>query len=156
MRLTVSFLLFALGLFSSNAVVSNALFVPAISTTSSRESSFSGRSCSIGQRSSSGCKGMFLQKDNNGENDDDEKQTEKPTTMTKGTRPSMNPILFNIDAAITFGAIIFVLVGYILQVFGYSYVVEDGHLRIDTLEYRQFHDEVVKAAKEAKNLSNLH
>jgi hypothetical protein len=157
MRRPLSFLLFTLiALYVSTADVSNAFGTAILlSSSSSSRTSATSRRPSFRQRSECSFADLFLQKDEN----NDEKQIENPLqtpSMTKGTRPSINPILFNIDAAITFGAILFVLIGFVLNIFGYSYVVEDGHLRIDTLDYRQFHDEVVRAAKEANHrLSNL-
>lgn len=146
MRPTVSFL-FALVLFASTAVVGNAFVLPASSSVSS-SSSWCGRPV-IGCGPYHDKAVIFLQKDD----DNDDKEQTKPS-MTKGTRPSITPMFDNFNRAIWAFGILFIVSSFILESFGYSYVVVDNHLEINTLDYRQFQDEVVKAAKEAKRLSN--
>jgi hypothetical protein len=47
----------------------------------------------------------------------------------------------------------FVLVGFLLEAFGYSYMIRDGQLTIDTLDNRQFQEELTRGIKEsARNL----
>jgi hypothetical protein len=46
----------------------------------------------------------------------------------------------------------FVVIGFILQMFGYDYVVRDGRVTIDTVEARQFQMEVNKSMKGLKKL----
>jgi hypothetical protein len=74
----------------------------------------------VRQRSSSLCAGILLQKDNSIENNDEKQKKEPTSSMVKGTRPSITPILFNIDAAVTVGAILFLVIGFILQGFSHQ------------------------------------
>jgi hypothetical protein len=44
----------------------------------------------------------------------------------------------------------FLLVSFILQIFGYAFVMDSFGFRIDTLEARQFQDEIMKSVKEMR------
>jgi hypothetical protein len=56
-----------------------------------------------------------------------------------------------IGEAVTSAAYLFVACGLLLNVFGYSYVLKDNHITIDTLENRQFVREATKSMKESAN-----
>ena len=54
-----------------------------------------------------------------------------------------------LDGASYFVGILFLLSAYGLQLFGYSYLIDDnGRVRIDTIEARQFRDEVVRSKRQ--------
>ncbi|KAL7573062.1 hypothetical protein ACA910_018750 [Epithemia clementina (nom. ined.)] len=54
--------------------------------------------------------------------------------------------LSRLDRAIYAVGLVFLLSAFVLNLFGYSYLIDDhGTLRIDTLEARQFRDEIVQS-----------
>ena len=55
-----------------------------------------------------------------------------------------------LGSAITTAGWAFVAFGFLLNLFGYDYVVKDGRVTIDTVEARQFQKEVKKAMKQQK------
>jgi hypothetical protein len=111
---------------------------------------------------------IFLQKEDD-VNDDDHKEQENsnkppsevpaplsppPGMVTKGTRPAITPIFDNLNRAVFAFGIFFIVSSFILESFGYAYVIDnDNHLSINTLDYRNFQLEVIKAAKAAKDIS---
>jgi len=59
----------------------------------------------------------------------------------------------NFDSIVIGAGFVVIVFGFALNYFGYDYVVKDGRLTIDTIEARQFQDEVRKAAANAKKES---
>ena len=56
---------------------------------------------------------------------------------------------WNLSGAVTKAAWTFVLVGFLLNIFGYDYVFDkdNWNLRIDTIENKQFQQELVKSSR---------
>jgi hypothetical protein len=138
-------------LFTVVLIVSTAIGCHAFVPASSSVSSSFGRPVTVGRSQRHDKAGIFLAKDNDTNGKD---QSSNKPTMTKGTRPSITPLFDNFNRAIWAFGILFIVSAFVLESFGYSYVVVDNHLEINTLEFRQFQNEIVKVAKEAKSLSN--
>jgi hypothetical protein len=153
-RPALSFL-FALVLSVSAAIVSHA-FAP---TRISFVSCVGRPAVGYGRHHDKAC--IFLQNDDSDDDSDGKEQenANKPppapssTGMTKGTRPSITPMFYNWDRAIYAFGILFLVSSWLLESFGYSYVVVDKHFSVNTLDYRNFQNEVIKAAKEEKKTS---
>ena len=71
--------------------------------------------------------------------DDGDMNTFRPTATSS--------LVTNLQSAFVAAAWAFLAIGFILNLFGYDYVMEDGHLGIDTMEKSQFKQEVIKASK---------
>lgn len=56
-----------------------------------------------------------------------------------------------VNTVVTTGFWIFVAGGTLLNVFGYAFVLHDGHLNVDTLQNKQFQDEIARGLREAAN-----
>lgn len=56
--------------------------------------------------------------------------------------------LENVNKAATTTAYAFLVIGFLLNIFGYDFLVQDGKLTIDTLEKRQFQNEVTRTTKQ--------
>jgi hypothetical protein len=55
----------------------------------------------------------------------------------------------SISQTVTAMAWLFLISSFVLQALGYSFIVDDAGLRIDTLEAKQFQDEIAKSIKES-------
>jgi hypothetical protein len=54
---------------------------------------------------------------------------------------------YYIGKAVNLTAYFFIISAIVLNTFGYSYMIQDHWLTIDTLENRQFHDEIVRTIR---------
>ena len=63
------------------------------------------------------------------------------------TRPGSLAFIDNLQRAVSAAGWTFLVVGLLLNIFGYDYVMNDGRLTIDTMEASQFRQEVIKAGK---------
>lgn len=79
------------------------------------------------------------EKDDNDVSDDGDMFNFAPTPTAS--------LVTNLQSAFVAAAWAFLAFGVILNLFGYDYVMRDGHLAIDTTEAAQFQKEVVKASK---------
>lgn len=82
--------------------------------------------------------------------DDDDRTIEE--VERDASRKVASKLLFswNFSGAITKAAWTFVLIGFLLNLFGYDYVFDNENiwsLRIDTMENKQFQQELVKSSK---------
>lgn len=86
--------------------------------------------------------------DQNKGNNDDRSIEEVEREASRKVASSLM-FTWNLQEALTKTAWTFVLVGFILNIFGYDYVFDKDNLslRIDTIENKQFQQEVVKASK---------
>jgi hypothetical protein len=96
---------------------------------------------------------LFSKKD-----DKDSKDVFDRRSFSEKEEESSKKVFNNLTAGNGLGTIVtgagwtFVVIGFILNMFGYDYVVRDGRVTIDTVEARQFQMEVNKSMKVQKNL----
>lgn len=77
---------------------------------------------------------------NNDVSDDGDMYSFRPTATSS--------LITNLQSALVAAAWAFVVIGVILNLLGYDYVMtEDGRLSVDTIEASQFKQEVIRASK---------
>jgi hypothetical protein len=97
-----------------------------------------------------------------GDDDDDKEENDDELIMTRAeisaSEEESSKKVFDrlalpgrIGEAVQSAAYLFVACGLLLNVFGYSYVIQDKHITIDTLEHRNFVRESTKSMKESAN-----
>ena len=69
----------------------------------------------------------------------------------------MNNLLLptRLNNAVTAALYALVLLGVVLNIFGYDYYMKDGHFVSDTLENRQFENEVRRSGSSFRKLSDF-
>ena len=88
-------------------------------------------------------------------NDDNDDNKDYNKSYDQKEEESSKKVIQNLTAGRGLGTIVtaagwaFVLIGFVLNMFGYDYVVRDGRVTIDTVEARQFQMEVNRAMKTA-------
>jgi hypothetical protein len=100
-------------------------------------------------------------KEEDDKEEEEEEEKDEPITLAELTRMEeessrkvMDRLLLpqRIGEAVTSMAWLFVIGGFLLNVFGYDYVVNENHmLTIDTLENSQFQNAMRGSMKEAAN-----
>lgn len=88
-----------------------------------------------------------------GDNDNEEKRNNKNVSddgdmNTFASQRNRFFFISRLQSAIVAAGWTFLAIGFILNIFGYDYVVKDGRLTIDTMEAAQFQQEVIKASKQ--------
>jgi hypothetical protein len=96
---------------------------------------------------------LFSKKD-----DKESKEVFDRRSLYEKEEESSKKVFNNLTAGNGLGTVVtgagwaFVVIGFILNMFGYDYVVRDGRVTIDTVEARQFQMEVNKSMKVQKKL----